>query len=291
MLELVAELETRNMAVAGGYPSLPELLRDVLRISRSEANRRINHAHAVTTVELSSGGTVAALMPHTAEALCDGQLGAEHLEVIAKALTGLPNSVTVEERHDAERILAEAAQSMDARTLAKLGAQVRARVDQDGHPPSDVELANPRNELRFVTRPDGRTVVRGELEREASALFHAVLSPLAKPRPSSEAGPDPCTPAQRHGDAPVEILQLTADNGGLPAEAGEKPHVLVTVPLQALREGVGSALLDGAGTLDAASARRIACDCKLIPPYSAPVLSRWTSAASATPSPRRCAEH
>ncbi|MBD0323921.1 MAG: DUF222 domain-containing protein [Aldersonia sp.] len=219
----------------------------------------------MTTVELPSGGTVAAPMPHTAEALRDGQLGAAHLEVIAKTLTGLPNSVTVEERHDAERILVEAAQSMDARTLAKLGIQVRARLDQDGRLPSDVELANPCNELRFVTKPDGRTVIRGELEREASALLHAVLSPLAKPRPSSEDGPDPRTPAQRHGDALVEILQLAADSGGLPGEAGEKPHVLVTVPLQTLREGVGSALLDGAGMLDAESARRIACDCKLIP--------------------------
>jgi hypothetical protein len=92
-----------------------------------------------------------------------------------------------------------------------------------------------------------------------------VLSPLAKPRPSSEEGPDQRTPAQRHGDALVEVLRLAADTGQLPSEAGDKPHLLVTIPLQALRVGLGTALLDGAGLVDAASARRIACDCKLAP--------------------------
>ncbi|HEY3260670.1 MAG TPA: DUF222 domain-containing protein, partial [Pseudonocardiaceae bacterium] len=117
----------------------------------------------------------------------------------------------------------------------------------------------------FVTKSNGRTLFRGELDPEASALLHTVLSPLAKPRPSSEEGPDRRTPAQRHGEALVEVLQLAADSGQLPSEAGEKPHLLVTIPLQNLRDGLGTALLDGAGLLDAASARRLACDCKLAP--------------------------
>lgn len=158
-----------------------------------------------------------------------------------------------------------AAASMDARTLAKVGARVRAVLDQDGAPPSDAELANPVNELHLTTRSNGRTAFRGELAPEASALLHSLLSPLAKPRPKGAEGPDRRTPAERNGDALAGILQLAADSAGLPAEAGEKPHVLVTVPLQALRDGIGVALLDGAGDLDAASARRIACDCKVVP--------------------------
>ena len=265
LLDLIAEVETRNLATEHGYGSLPEFLRDVLRITRTEANRRIDHTHAVTPVALVSGGTMDPPLPRTAEALRAGELGPEHVDAIAKALTGLPISVMPDDRLWAEGVLVEAAASMDARTLATVGARVRARLDQDGTPPSDVELANPVNELRFATRPNGRTVFRGELDPEASALFQTVLSPLAKPRPRADEGPDLRSAAERHGDALVEILQLAADSGELPSEAGEKPHLLVTIPLQALRAGLGTVLLDGAGLLDAASARRIACDCKLVP--------------------------
>jgi hypothetical protein len=264
-LELIAELETRNVASERGYRSLAEFLRDVLRISRSEANRRIEHAHAVTEVDLVSGGTLEPPLPATAAALRAGELGAEHVTTITRTLTGLPACVTPEHRRHAEDVLVQAASTMDATTLAKLGVQVRARLDQDGTPPRDVVLADPINELRFVTKPNGRTAFRGELDPEASAVLHTVLSPLAKPRPSTDEGPDPRTAAERHGDALVEILRLAADNAELPSEAGEKPHVLVTIPVQNLRDGLGTAMLDGAGLLDAASARRIACDCKLIP--------------------------
>jgi len=228
-------------------------------------------------------------------------------------LSDLPLYVADADREVAERTLVEAAHSMDARTLTKVGHRVRAWLDQDGTPPDDRDLAEPVNELHLHTRANGRLVLRGEFDREASALLTAVLSPLAKPRPTNDTGPDPRSAAERHGDALVEVFQLAADTGGLPSEAGEKPHVLVTVPLQVLRAGivprvgpvtgpdqdrlgpanhidpstdesvdhgrlgrrdctspaplgpVGHAVLDGVGVIDAASARRIACDAKVIP--------------------------
>jgi len=265
LLGLVAELDTRNVAQEQGYPSLLDLLRDVLRITRSEAKRRVSHAHAILDVELVSGGTVEAPLPQTGRALRAGELGPEHVDTITKSLLRLPNSVSPDQRAWAEGVLVQAAADMDARTLAKIGTRLRAELDQDGTPPSDKELAHPSNELRFTPKPDGRLAFRGELDPEASALFQGVLSPLAKPRPSSAEGPDLRDTAERYGDALVEILHLAADTGELPSEAGEKPHLLVIASLEALREGLEKALLHGAGMLDAASARRIACDCKLIP--------------------------
>jgi Domain of unknown function (DUF222)/HNH endonuclease len=265
MLDLIAELDTRNIAGELGYMSLPSLLRDVLRISPAEAKRRTHHAHAVLDEELVSGGTVAAPLPQTGQALHAGDLGPEHVDTIAKSLLGLPISVSPEQRAWAEGILVQAAAEMDARTLAKVGARLRVELDQDGTPPTDKELANPINELRFVHKSNGRLAFRGELDPEASALFQSVLDPLAKPRPSAEEGPDLRDSAERYGDALVEVLQLAADSGELPSQGGEKPHLLVTASLDALRDQLQAALLYGAGELDAASARRIACDCKLIP--------------------------
>jgi Domain of unknown function (DUF222)/HNH endonuclease len=266
MLDLVGELDTRSIAGELGYSGLPVLLRDALRISPSEAKRRLNHAHAVLDGELVSGGCVAAPLPLTGQALRAGDLGPEHVETIAKSLLGLPISVSPEQRAWAEGVLVQAAADMDARTLAKVGARLRAELDQDGTLPSEKELAQPVNELRFSHRPDGRLRFRGELDPEASALFQRVLDPLAKPHPTTaEEGPDLRDAAERYGDALVEVLQLAADSGELPSQGGEKPHLLVTASLEALREQLQAALLDGIGVLDAASARRIACDCKLIP--------------------------
>ncbi len=264
-LRLISELEVRNAAAESGYRSLRELLRDALRITPREAARRIAHANALNETPLVSGGSVPASLPATAAAAANGALGPDHIHEIAQALTALPPHIEPDAVADAERTMVTAAASMDARTLAKLGARVRAVLDQDGTPPSDAELANPVNELHLTTRPNGRTALRGELEPEASAQFRSLLGALARPRPTAEEGPDQRSTAERNGDALADLVRLAAASADAPTEAGEKPHVLVTVPLQVLRDGLGTALLDGAGDLDAAVARRIACDCKVIP--------------------------
>jgi Domain of unknown function (DUF222)/HNH endonuclease len=261
MLEILAELDGRGAFVEQGYASLAALVRDVLRVSPREAQRRVGHARVLSETVAPSGATVSAALPRTAEAVRAGVLGPEHVDVIAKTLTGLP----VGDGGWAEAILVEAGSTLDARAVARVGRELRARLDQDGLPPTDVELADPVNELRFHARSDGRMVFKGELEAEASALLQALLSPLAKPRPSSVEGPDRRSAAERNGDALVEILHLAAGTDGLPSESGEKPHLLVTVPLQSLVDGLRPGMLDGAGYLDARVARRLACDAKVIP--------------------------
>ncbi len=270
MLDRVAELDARGLAGGTGYPSLAELLRDTLRISTHEARRRIAHARALTETPLVSGGTVPAALPATAAALRAGDLGPEHVEVIVTALGGPPPHVPAADVALAERSLVDAAVSLDGHTLRRVASRLREVLDQDGAPPDDRELAEPVNELHLHTRRDGRLVVRGEFEPEAAALITTALSPLARPRPADDAGPDPRSTAGRNGDALVELVRLAADGGGLPSEGGEKPHVLVTIPFQVLRAGrggagFGRAVLDGVGPIDAESARRIACDAKVVP--------------------------
>ena len=264
-LELIAELAVRNVAAEVGYSSLAVLLRDVMRISTSGARRRLGHVDAVTDVPMVSGGVAPAPLPVTATALREGALGADHVDVIAKTLRGLPLHVPDADREAAERTMVDAARSLDARTLAKVGERVRAVLDQDGTPPDDREPDAPACELHLSTKRNGRIVIRGEFDQESSALIAAVISPLARPRPSDDTGPDQRTTAERQGDALVEVLRLAADTGSLPGEGGEKPHLLVTIPLQTLRDGIGHAALDGVGHVSAAGARRIACDARIIP--------------------------
>ncbi len=68
--------------------------------------------------------------------------------------------------------------------------------------------------------------------------------------------------AQRHGQAFVEILEhLPTDR--LPGRTAA--NVVVTVDLEALREGLGVAHLDTGHDLSAAQARRLACSAGILP--------------------------
>ena len=53
--------------------------------------------------------------------------------------------------------------------------------------------------------------------------------------------------------------------GELPATGGDRPQVVVTVPLATLRSGKGAATLDDGTVVSATEARRLACDARIIP--------------------------
>ena len=264
-LALLGELSNRNLSMAKGYRSEQRLLQDLLRISRREANLRLAHAAAVAPVQPITGPAMPPRLPATAEAIHDGTLGAEHVEVIRRAITTLPPEVPCEEREKAERTLVEAAQTVHPAAVAALGRTLRAVLDQDGGRPTEVEPRKPVNELRWFARADGTVELKGQLSAEGGALLNAVLSPLAKPRPAVDGEPDARTRAERQGDALLDALRLAASSGDLPAEGGERPTVVVTIGLDGLRDGLGLAQLEGAGPVDARMARRLACDSAVLP--------------------------
>jgi hypothetical protein len=63
----------------------------------------------------------------------------------------------------------------------------------------------------------------------------------------------------------VDILRLAAGNDDVPSQGGEKPTVVVTVPLDVLEKELGNAMLDGGTFLNASHARMLACDCRIVP--------------------------
>jgi len=149
--------------------------------------------------------------------------------------------------------------------VTKLGRTIQARLDQDGQPPTDTELRNPINELRWTTRRNGDIDFKGRLAPEGAELLTTVLGPLAKPRPTTDGQRDTRSHPERYGDALVDLLRLAANTGQLPTEAGERPTLLVTIPLDNLRDQLGTALLGDTTLIDARLARRMACDANLIP--------------------------
>ncbi|MQA13105.1 MAG: DUF222 domain-containing protein [Pseudonocardiaceae bacterium] len=71
--------------------------------------------------------------------------------------------------------------------------------------------------------------------------------------------------ASRQADALLEICGLARAAEDCPTTAGEPAHVSVILDWQALRTGLGAAMLDYGGHLSAGDVRRWACDCKIIP--------------------------
>ena len=263
-LALLGELTSRNLTSVLGYGSPAQLLQDLLRISRGEANRRLAHAAAVTTVQPLTGPALPPPLPATAAAIHTGAIGAEHVETIRRVMAALPEGVSADDREQAERTLVEAACVFDPAAVAKLGRAIHARLDQDGRPPTEADVRSPANELRLDRRADGGVKLTGRLGAEGAALLTAVLDPLAKPRAAVEGEPDPRSRVERQGDALVDVLRLAANAGDLPAEGGERPTLIVMMALEALQEGTAPALMADA-LIDASLARRLACDSAVVP--------------------------
>jgi hypothetical protein len=264
-LELLGELLARNLPAAQGYRSPAHLLRDLARVSRVEAERRVAHAEAVTAVHPVTGPVLPPPLPAAAEAVSAGAIGAEHLETIRRTMKDLPPQLDPQDREVVERTLVKAACELDPVAVARLGRTMLARLDQDGRPPADTPPRPAGNELRWVTRGDGGMVFKGRLDAEGAALLTTVLSPLAKPRPAAEGVPDQRTQAERQGDALVDALRLAAGSGDLPSEGGERPTVVATMSLETLQEQLGAALLGDTALIPPWMARRLACDCGVIP--------------------------
>jgi Domain of unknown function (DUF222)/HNH endonuclease len=265
-LELVGELVARDLARSQGYRSSVHLLRDLVRVSRAEAERRVVHAEAVTAVCAVAGPELPPPLPAVAGAVRTGEIGAEHLEVIRRTVKDLPSHLAPADREVVEQTLVEAARSLDSVAVGRLGRTLVARLDQDGRPPDDDMSPQPAgNELRWVTRRDGGLVFKGRLGAEGAALLTSVLSPLAKPQPAADGVPDPRSGAERQGDALVQALRLAANSTDLPSEGGERPTVVVTMPLETLQEQLGAALLGDTALIPPWMARRLACDCGVIP--------------------------
>jgi hypothetical protein len=165
-----------------------------------------------------------------------------------------------------EADLAGFARTLDPDAVAKLGKRALAMLDPDGPQPRDGDPT--RTRFALVARGEGYET-RGWLDREAAAVLRTALSPLAAPAPA-DGVPDERSMAERQGDALVELARRTLDSARLPEEAGERPHVTVTVPLSVLEERAGSALLELGddtlpGLVSAEVARRYACDAQVVP--------------------------
>jgi hypothetical protein len=185
-----------------------------------------------------------------------GVLSQLHLNVIDKTLKEAPEA----DREQVAAALLENAAVFDGARLKTIGQRIPQLLDRDGKAPDDRELVEPRWELHIDSRRNGSVVLRGRIDAEAGALLEALLSPLAKPN----SGLDPRTTPERQGDALVEIIEMAAASEDLTEEGSERPHLALTMSWEEFTEAKATARIEGGGAMNAHSARRIACDSKVM---------------------------
>ena len=241
---------------------LAPALANRLRITRAEASRRIHEAADLGERTALNGEPLAPVLPATADAQRNGDLGAGHVAVIRSFWHRLPDFVDIETRHKAEAQLARLAGEHRPDELARLADTLTDCLNPDG---DFTEHDRARRRGITIGRQDidGMSPISGYLTPEARATLDAVFAKLAAPGMCNSADVEPCvrgTPSQaaiqgdtrsagqRNHDALLALARAALASGDLGQHNGLPASIVVTTTLQELEAGAGKALTGG-GTL------------------------------------------
>lgn len=243
---ILAEMQSRGVPQTYGYSSLEALLKDTVRCSRYDAQKRTRRALACNDY---SEGTqrIAASAPATAGAFAAGEINTAHVDSILKTLAEVPGAVPEEERAGFEESLVGLARDSDPAALNKAGRHLLELLEQDYLKPDPPLPVHPERELRWSWSRDRTLRFTGKLDPVAGAIFEKLLSPLAKPLPAENGELDTRPVEERQGDALAELLDHTQRVIDLPTEAGERPAVIVTMTLNDLQGTSGDSSTGNCG--------------------------------------------
>jgi hypothetical protein len=221
---------------------LAPALANRLRISRAEASRRVHEAADLGERKALNGEPLEPVLPATAEAQRNGELGPGHVAVIRVFWHRLPDFVDIETRAKAEAQLARLAGEHRPDELVKLADKLTDCLNPDGDF-TDVDRAKRRGLTIGKQDIDGMSPISGYLTPEARATLDAVLAKLAAPDTA-----DTRSAGQRNHDALLTLARHALASGELGQHNGLPASIVVTTTLKELEAGCGKALTGG-GTL------------------------------------------
>jgi uncharacterized protein DUF222/HNH endonuclease len=123
------------------------------------------------------------------------------------------------------------------------------------------EALRERRRLHVSPTVFGMVRIDGDLDAETGEPVLTALTAFLDAEARSAGSEDTRIPAQRRADAMAEICRQWLDSTDRPDVAGERPHINVTVDLEALRgAGARPCHMDHVGPVDGETARQLACD-------------------------------
>jgi Domain of unknown function (DUF222) len=249
--------------VALGAKSLREVLRSRLRISPSEAGRRLDEAKELGPRTALSGEPLEPLLVATAKAQAAGRINGDHVRVIRGFFNRLPHWVDVATREHAEVDLVSAAVGLDPKALGEVADRLLALIDQDGPMPDDTERARRRYLTIGKQGADGMIPFKGNLDPQTWATLEAAFAKWAAPGMCNPDDETPCvkgTPSQeqiqgdtrtlgqRQHDALTAIGRSVLSSGEFGQHNGLPVTIIVSTTLTELESAAGRAVTGG-GTL------------------------------------------
>jgi hypothetical protein len=241
-LRRLAELDRRRVYERDGYLSAVAWLPSRFRLGWGAAREAVQMARALEQ------------MPETRQALEQGDLSLSAVRVLVCAREADPEEFSRSEAH-----LVEAARIHSAGDLNRVAIYWRQAVEKEAASEGEERLRQ-RRRLHASVSFLGMVRLDGDLDPEIGETVLTALRAVVDAESRSGA-PDDRTPAQRRADALGEICRQWLDRSDRPRVAGERPHLTVTVDVDSLRDGTGEVSeMDHTGPVDAATARRLACD-------------------------------
>jgi hypothetical protein len=253
-LRRLSEIERRGLHGRDGHLSVASWLSDRHKVSAGSAKRQVRLAGVLQE------------MPATRRALEASEVSLSSARVLAAAREDDPEAFS-----GSERVLVDVARVHSVEGLKRAAAVWRERVVSERSGDLE-EVLRARRGLHTSVRSLGMVRAEGDLDPEnGETLLTALQAQMdAEARGGKE---DPRTLAQRRADALGEICRRFLDHGDRPAVAGERPHLTLTVDVQALgerpdvssrAEAAADPQLDHTGPVGIALARRLSCDASVM---------------------------
>jgi hypothetical protein len=240
----LAEIERRSLHASDGQLSTAAWLAQRHGLPQGVAAGQVRLARALEA------------MPTVASALRDGEISSAAADALARAHDEEPGAFAA-----AEVELVESARALPHRDLRIELDRWRRDVDAAAVARDEERRYDQRRFTAVVT--DGMVRTDGELDPGNGQFLVTALRAKVDTW-ARVSTPDERTPAQRRADALGEICREWLDLADRPTLGGERPHVVVTMDVAALRgHAGGGASLDDVDAISPESARGLACDAQV----------------------------
>ncbi|WP_284981262.1 DUF222 domain-containing protein [Arthrobacter sp. efr-133-TYG-118] len=272
-------------AVDDGYRNAAEFLHARLRIGIGEARRRLTLAAGVLPQTGIAGQDVPARHQVLAAALSSANVPSRSATLISVALDQVRHLADTETARQMEHSLTHTAARSDPDFVSRMAKRWVDAIDQDGTEPGEEELR--QRQGAFIRKPRHglhhlEIFATAEQFETLATAMNTAANPRLQPNTnapgtgtSTGADLDRRSRAQKLLDGLTGACAAALATGGLPANGGLRPQVMVTIDYQDLLERVdrepptGSRPGTGASTFQGpihpSVIRKIACDADIIP--------------------------
>ena len=257
----VAEIEARGAAMSLHGVRTSEWLHATNWSNLGDARRQVRAA-----VELAARPDV------QAEALA-GRVGFDQATAIVHSIRRLPCELDVDTVDECEQAMLAHVHEFDPDLMKQFGHHVVTVVAPEVGEEADRlallrEEARARGDRSFTWARDGFGSVRfrGQLPIVDAEPLVALMTAVTASLPVTDELGELIPIHRRQADALKTIVGTYAASGQAPTLGGDRPRIVVTISLDALRTGLGMGTLCSSGeALSAGDIRRLACDADIIP--------------------------